>query len=62
METLAWFVLLYQESEIFFAGEGSFLTLRSHNLFLKCQGQEEGVGGLGSRGRREEIGDFQRGN
>jgi hypothetical protein len=26
------------------------------------QGQEEGVGGLGSRGRRERLGDFQRGN
>ena len=28
----------------------------------KCQGQEEGVGWLGSRGRGERIGDFQRGN
>ncbi|KRX29518.1 hypothetical protein T09_14012 [Trichinella sp. T9] len=27
-----------------------------------CQGQEEGVGGLVSRGRGEGIGDFQRGN
>ena len=26
------------------------------------QGQEAGVGGLGSRGREEEIGDFWRGN
>ena len=25
----------------------------------ECQGQEAGVGGLGSRGRREGIGDFQ---
>ena len=28
----------------------------------ECQGQEVGVGGLVSRGRREGIGDFQRGN
>jgi hypothetical protein len=28
----------------------------------QCQAQEVGVGGLGSRGRREGIGDFQRGN
>ena len=28
----------------------------------ECQGQEEGVGGLGSRGRGEGIGDFRRGN
>jgi hypothetical protein len=28
----------------------------------ECQGQEAGVGGLGSRGRWEEIGNFQRGN
>jgi hypothetical protein len=28
----------------------------------ECQGQEVVVGGLGSRGRRERIGDFQRGN
>jgi hypothetical protein len=28
----------------------------------ECQGQEAGVGGVGSRGRRVEIGDFQRGN
>ena len=28
----------------------------------ECQGQEEGVGGLGSRGVREGIEDFQRGN
>ena len=29
----------------------------------ECQGQEAGVGGLGSRGRGGEwIGDFQRGN
>ena len=28
----------------------------------ECQGQEAGVGGLGSRGREEGIGDFQRGN
>ena len=28
----------------------------------KCQGQEEGVDGLGSTGIREGIGDFQRGN
>ena len=28
----------------------------------ECQGQESGVGGLGSRGREEVIGDFQRGN
>jgi hypothetical protein len=27
-----------------------------------CQGQEVGVGGLGSRGRGKGIGDFQRGN
>jgi hypothetical protein len=27
----------------------------------KCQGQKAGVGGLGSRGRGERIGDFQRG-
>jgi hypothetical protein len=26
------------------------------------QGQETGVGGLGRKGRGEEIGDFQRGN
>jgi hypothetical protein len=26
------------------------------------QGQEAGVGGLGSRGRGKRIGDFQRGN
>jgi hypothetical protein len=28
----------------------------------ECLGQEEGVGGLGSRGVREGIEDFQRGN
>jgi hypothetical protein len=28
----------------------------------ECQGQEVGVGGLGSRGREESIGDFWRGN
>jgi hypothetical protein len=28
----------------------------------ECQGQEAGMGGLGSRGRRERIGDFWRGN
>jgi hypothetical protein len=28
----------------------------------ECQGQERGVGGLGSRGRGEKIGDFWRGN
>jgi hypothetical protein len=28
----------------------------------ECHGQETGVGGLGSRGRVEGIGDFQRGN
>ena len=28
----------------------------------ECQGQEAGVGGLGSRGRGEGIGGFQRGN
>jgi hypothetical protein len=28
----------------------------------ECQGQEAGVGGLGSRGRAERIGDFWRGN
>jgi hypothetical protein len=28
----------------------------------ECQGQEAGVGGLGNRGRKEGIGDFQRGN
>jgi hypothetical protein len=28
----------------------------------ECQGQEVGVGRLGSRGRREGIGDFQTGN
>jgi hypothetical protein len=28
----------------------------------ECLGQEAGVGGLGSRERRERIGDFQRGN
>jgi len=28
----------------------------------ECQGQEAGVGELGSKGRREEIGYFQRGN
>jgi hypothetical protein len=28
----------------------------------KCQGKEVGVDGLGSRGREERIGDFQRGN
>jgi hypothetical protein len=28
----------------------------------ECQGQDSGVGGLGSRGRRKRIGDFQRGN
>ena len=27
-----------------------------------CQGQEMGLGELGSRGREEGIGDFQRGN
>ena len=27
----------------------------------KCQGQEAGVGGLGSRGRGKRIGDFRRG-
>ena len=27
----------------------------------ECQGQEAVVGGLGSRGRRERIGDFRRG-
>jgi hypothetical protein len=33
-------------------------------LFLskgECKGQEAGVGGLGSRGRGKEIGDFLRG-
>jgi hypothetical protein len=28
----------------------------------ECQGQDVGVGGLGTRGRGEWIGDFQRGN
>ena len=28
----------------------------------ECQGQEVGVGGLGSRGKGEGIGDFWRGN
>jgi hypothetical protein len=28
----------------------------------KCQGQKKGMGGLGIRGRRERIGNFQRGN
>jgi hypothetical protein len=28
----------------------------------ESQGQEVGVGGLGSRGSREGIGDFRRGN
>ena len=28
----------------------------------ECQGQEAGVGGLVSRRRGDEIGDFQRGN
>ena len=28
----------------------------------ECQGQEAGVGRLGSRGKGERIGDFQRGN
>ena len=28
----------------------------------ECQGQEVGVGGLGSRGRWEDIGEFWRGN
>ena len=28
----------------------------------ECQGQEVGVGGLGSRAREEGIEDFQRGN
>jgi hypothetical protein len=28
----------------------------------KCLGQEAGVGGVGSRGMGERIGDFQRGN
>jgi hypothetical protein len=28
----------------------------------ECQGQEAGVGGLGSRWRRDGIGNFQRGN
>jgi hypothetical protein len=28
----------------------------------ECQGQEVGVGGLGSRGMEEGIGDFQRVN
>jgi hypothetical protein len=28
----------------------------------ECQGQEVGVGGLGSRERGEGIGDFRRGN
>jgi hypothetical protein len=28
----------------------------------ECQGQEAGMGGLRSRGMREGIGDFQRGN
>ena len=28
----------------------------------ECQGQKVGVGGLGSRGRGERIGDFRRGN
>jgi hypothetical protein len=27
----------------------------------KCQGQEAGMGGLGSRGRGDEIEDFQKG-
>ena len=29
---------------------------------VECQGQEVGVGGLGSRGTGEGIGDFWRGN
>ena len=29
---------------------------------VECQGQEAGVGGLVSRGRREEMGGFGRGN
>jgi hypothetical protein len=28
----------------------------------KCQDQVAGVGGMGSRGKGEGIGDFQRGN
>jgi hypothetical protein len=28
---------------------------------VECQGQEVGVGGLGSRGKGENTGDFQRG-
>ena len=28
----------------------------------ECQGQEIGVSGLVTRGRQEEIGDYQRGN
>jgi hypothetical protein len=28
----------------------------------ECQGQKAGVGVLASRGRRERIGDFRRGN
>jgi hypothetical protein len=28
----------------------------------ECQGQEVGVGGLVSRGKREGVGDFRRGN
>jgi hypothetical protein len=28
----------------------------------ECQGQEAGVGGLASRGKGEEIGNFQGGN
>jgi hypothetical protein len=31
-------------------------------IIRECQGQEVGVGGLGSRGSREGIGDFQRGS
>jgi hypothetical protein len=30
--------------------------------YRECQGQEAGVGGLGSRGRVKGIGDFRRGN
>ena len=38
------------------------LVLRRLDVPGKCQGQEAEVGGLVSRGKGEELDDFQRGN
>jgi hypothetical protein len=43
-------------------GEALGLVKILCHTMRECQGQELGVGGLGSKGRKEVIGDFQRGN